>query len=255
MSEWTLWPASTPEALARVADAGYAAIEFAATAALDPAAARDLAEAHGLKISSLCGIGDAGRDCAHESPELRRSAGEYLRRSLDQAHELGAPVLIVVPTYRTDGDPAEREAELERAAHTIGAAAEGARADGPKIALEALNRYETHLVRTLADAEELRQRIDLPNVELMADVFHMDIEEDSIPAALSAHAGHIVHIHLADNQRREPGSGHLDFDGVFATLSAAEYRGALAMEFLPASDDALSAGRAWVEDRLAQNVP
>jgi sugar phosphate isomerase/epimerase len=83
----------------------------------------------------------------------------------------------------------------------------------------------------------------------------MDIEEDSIPAALSAHAGHIVHIHLADNQRREPGSGHLDFDGVFATLSAAEYRGALAMEFLPASDDALSAGRAWVEDRLAQNVP
>lgn len=255
MSEWTLWPAGTPEAVTRVADAGYSAIEFAATAALDPARARDLAQSHGLTISSLCGIGDPGRDCAHESAELRRSAGEYLRKSLDQAHELGAPVLIVVPTYRPDGDPAQREAELERAAKTIGAAAEAAGPDGPKVALEALNRYETHLVRTLAAAEELRQRIDLPNVELMADVFHMDIEEDSIPAALAAHAGHIIHVDLADNQRREPGSGHLDFDGVFAALSAAGYRGALAMEFLPATDAALRAGRAWVGDRLAQKVP
>jgi sugar phosphate isomerase/epimerase len=49
----------------------------------------------------------------------------------------------------------------------------------------------------------------------MADVFHMNIEEDSIAAALRAHAEHIVHVHLADSHRREPGSGHLDFAAVF----------------------------------------
>jgi sugar phosphate isomerase/epimerase len=117
------------------------------------------------------------------------------------------------------------------------------------IALEALNRYETHLVRTLADADELRRRIDLPNVELMADVFHMNIEEDSIAASLSAYVDHIVHVHLADSHRREPGSGHLDFAAVFDALAGGGYTGAFAMEFLPATDAALRAGREWVQAR------
>jgi sugar phosphate isomerase/epimerase len=249
VSEWTLWPATTAEAIERVARAGYPAIELAATESLDAASVRGILSNHGLTVSSLCGIGDPDRDCAHESTRLRRRAGDYLRAALEQAQDLGAPVLIVVPTYRPDGDPAEREAELARAAQTIGAAADSAVPGGPKIALEALNRYETHLIRTLADADALRRQINRPNVELMADVFHMDIEEDSVPEALRTHADHIVHVHLADNQRREPGSGHLDFEGVFAALADAAYSSALAMEFLPATDEALAAGRSWVATR------
>jgi sugar phosphate isomerase/epimerase len=107
--------------------------------------------------------------------------------------------------------------------------------------------------RTLADADQLRRMIDSPNVQLMADVFHMNIEEDSIATALREHAEHIVHVHLADSQRREPGSGHLDFDAVFEALADNDYGGTLAMEFLPATEAALRAGREWVE-RL-QNVP
>jgi sugar phosphate isomerase/epimerase len=251
VSEWTLWPSSTAEAVERVARTGYPAIELAATPSLDVPLARALLEANGLTISSLCGLNDPERDCAHESEQLRRRAGDYLRASLEQAHALGAPVLIVVPTYRPDGNPAEREAEIERAANTIGDAARTSGPDGPKIVLEALNRYETHLIKTLDDAEALRQRVDEPNVELMADVFHMDIEEDSVPAALTAHADHIVHVHLADNQRREPGSGHLDFAGVFGALTATGYTGALAMEFLPATNPALAAGRRWVESAIS----
>jgi D-psicose/D-tagatose/L-ribulose 3-epimerase len=163
-------------------------------------------------------------------------------------------VLVVVPTFRVEPDPKGPEAELERAAATITAAA-GASAGGDAvIALEALNRYETHLLRTLDDAEQLRRRIDLPNVELMADVFHMNIEEDSIAAALRRHAAHIVHVHLADNQRREPGSGQLDFASVFDTLDAVQYAGSLAMEFVPATDAAMRAGREWVQEQL-QKVP
>jgi sugar phosphate isomerase/epimerase len=79
----------------------------------------------------------------------------------------------------------------------------------------------------------------------------MDIEEDSIQDALRAHGDHIVHVHLADNQRREPGSGHLDFAGVFGALAAADYSGALTMEFLPVSDAALIAGREWVQARAS----
>jgi D-psicose/D-tagatose/L-ribulose 3-epimerase len=252
VSEWTLEAASTGEAIDRVAAAGYPAIEIAAVPELDVRAARERLDARGLTVSSMCwiGLGYPERDCAHESERIRRQARDYLRLCLEQAHALGAATLVLVPTFRTQPDPTGREAELDRAAQTISTAVDGIDDDGPVVALEALNRYETHLLRTLADADELRRRIDSPNVRLMADVFHMNIEEDSISASLSAYAEHIVHVHLADSQRREPGSGHLDFASVFEALAEAAYTGPLAMEFLPATDVAIRAGREWVEARL-----
>ncbi|MFZ0039876.1 MAG: sugar phosphate isomerase/epimerase family protein [Solirubrobacteraceae bacterium] len=256
ISEWTLEATSTAEAIRRVAAAGYRAIELAAVPELDVRAAAERLDAYGVAVSSMCWIGLSypDRDCAHESERVRRQAGDYLRSCLEQASALGAKALVVVPTFRPEPDHTGREAELERSAQTIAAAAQEMAADGPLIALEALNRYETHLLRTLADADELRRAIDLPNVQLMADVFHMSIEEDSIAAALRAHAEHIVHLHLADSQRREPGSGHLDFAAVFEVLADTKYAGALTMEFLPATDAAMRAGREWVQAHLS-NVP
>ena len=252
VSEWTLEAASTAEAIDRVAAAGYPAIEIAAVPELDVNAARERLDARGLTVSSMCwiGLGYPERDCAHEDERIRRRAGDYLRLCLEQGHALGAGTLVLVPTFRTQPDGGGREAELDRAANTISGALDDAAAAGVVIALEALNRYETHLLRTLADAEALRRLIDSPHVRLMADVFHMNIEEDSIAAALRAHAEHIVHVHLADNQRREPGSGDLDFDAVFQALRDNGYTGPLAMEFLPASDAAITAGREWVQARL-----
>ena len=252
VSEWTLAAQSTAEAIERVAAAGYGAIELAAVPELDVRDARERVEAHGLTVSSMCwiGLGYPERDCAHESERIRRRAADYLRTCLEQASALGAGTLVLVPTFRTRPDRTGRPAELERAAQTIAAVAGELARDEPMIALEALNRYETHLLRTLADADELRRLIDLPNVALMADVFHMNIEEDSIAAALRAHAEQIVHVHLADNQRREPGSGELDFDAVFEVLADRGYTGTLAMEFLPATDAAMRAGREWVQARL-----
>ena len=252
VSEWTLEAANTGEAIDRVAAAGYPSIEIAAVPELDVRAARERLDARGLTVSSMCwiGLGYPERDCAHESERIRHRAGDYLRTCLDQAHALGAGTLVLVPTFRTQPDATGREAELDRAAQTISGAIEGISSDGVVVALEALNRYETHLLRTLADADRLRRLIDSPNVQLMADVFHMNIEEDSIAASVRAHAEHIVHVHLADSQRREPGSGHLDFGSVFEALADNAYTGALAMEFLPATDVAIRAGREWVEARI-----
>ncbi|HET6866021.1 MAG TPA: sugar phosphate isomerase/epimerase family protein [Solirubrobacteraceae bacterium] len=252
VSEWTLEAASTTEAIDRVAAAGYPAIEIAAVPELDVQAARERVDACGLTVSSMCwiGLGYPDRDCAHESERVRRQAGDYLRLCLDQAHALNADTLVLVPTFRTEPDRTGRDAELDRAARTITGAIEGMSADGVVIALEALNRYETHLLRTLADADELRRLIDSPNVQLMADVFHMNIEEDSIAASLRAYGENIVHVHLADSQRREPGSGHLDFGAVFEALADNAYTRTLAMEFVPATDAAIRAGREWVQARL-----
>jgi sugar phosphate isomerase/epimerase len=245
-TQWVLREPDAARAAARIAAAGYTAVELSADPDAGASALRGAAIENGLEVTSLCSTWSADRDCAHPDPALRAAAREYLARSAELAGELGAPLIVVVPTYRTA--PADdREAELARAADTIAAAAATIPAGGPTLALEALNRSETHLVRTLEDAETLRAAIAHPQVRLMADLFHMQVEEDETPAALRAHAAQIVHVHLADDQRREPGSGSLDFAAAFAALSDVGYAGALTMEFTPATDAALRAGREHVE--------
>ena len=72
------------------------------------------------------GLGYPDRDCAHESDRIRRHAGDYLRLCLEQAHALGARTLVLVPTFRTQPGPDGQDAELERAAQTIGGAIDDA---------------------------------------------------------------------------------------------------------------------------------
>jgi sugar phosphate isomerase/epimerase len=94
-------------------------------------------------------------------------------------------------------------------------------------------------VHTLNEVDELRVLTGSSQVALMADVFHMNIEEDSLTSPLRAHAGQLRHVHLADNQRRAPGTGSLDLAAVLGALDDVGYAGALALEFLPATDAAL----------------
>jgi D-psicose/D-tagatose/L-ribulose 3-epimerase len=144
--------------------------------------------------------------------------------------------VIVVPTAVGRTQPLEdAESEWNWAVESIAEAAGAIPAEGPRIVLEALNRYETYLVNSLDRADELRQAIGSDRVALMADLFHMNIEEDDVVDSVRAHAAQIAHVHLADSNRREPGRGHTDFAGVLAALDETGYVGALTMEFLPAT--------------------
>ncbi len=251
VTEWVLQAGSTEAAVEMAARTGFRAIELAANPELCARSVRRCLDSAGMAVTSLCGMYDPTRDCAHPDAAPRRRAQDYLRRSLDLAAELGAGAVICVPTYRVDDD-VDRGAELANAAETIAGVLEGGIHEGPLLVLEALNRYETHLVRTLAEAEALRRMIGSSQVRLMADVFHMNIEEDSIIEALRQHAEHLAHVHLADSQRRDPGSGHLDFAAIMATLDDIGYGGTMALEFMPVSEPALVAGRLAVEDAIAR---
>jgi len=251
VSQWVTREPDPVRAAERVAAAGYGAFEPAADPAIDAAALARALDALGLLASSLCAVYSLERDCAAEAPGPRRAARDYLASCVELADALGSPVLVVVPTYRVEWD-VDRAAELARAAETIRAVAERVPAGGPLLAIEPLNRYETHLVRTVADAQELRALVGHPQVAVMADLFHMQIEEDDPPATLRRHAATLAHVHLADSQRRAPGTGHLDFGAALGALRDSGYGGALAMEFLPADEAALRAGRAHVEEVLAR---
>ena len=101
---------------------------------------------------------------------------------------------------------------------------------GTTIFLEPLNRYQDHMINTLADARRYIEENSLKNVKIIADFYHMNIEEDDISEALHQNRDLVGHIHLADNHRYQPGSGSLDFKKHFNQLREDGYNGYLTIE-------------------------
>ena len=101
---------------------------------------------------------------------------------------------------------------------------------------EPLNRYETNLLNRTAEAVEFLGTLRTRNVKLLADLFHMNLEEASIPDALRAGGPHIGHVHFADSNRRAIGLGHTEVAPIADALRAIGYSGYLSAEILPLPD-------------------
>jgi sugar phosphate isomerase/epimerase len=103
--------------------------------------------------------------------------------------------------------------------------------------IEPLNRYETNLLNTLAQGAELVDALSSRGtVQLLADLFHMNIEEVDAASALRAAGDRVGHVHFVDSNRRPAGSGHLDFAPVARALQAMHYDGYASAEALPWPD-------------------
>ena len=165
--------------------------------------------------------------------DLRADAVEQLRSQLSVIAEIGGRGAMTPASWgmfsrrlppfeppRTE--QGDREVLLE-ALTDLGAHAE---AEGVELYLEPLNRYEDHMVNRLEQAVDLVRGI--PGTRVVADTFHMNIEEDDPAAALEAALPHVGHIQVSDSNRLQPGAGHLDWRAVLAVLG--RYDGYLAVE-------------------------
>ena len=250
VAQWTLGEPDLHAAFDRVARAGYDGVELATDRS--PEDLRRALAASGLSATAICPAWGSRRDFASEAPSVRRSAAAELHRAIQLASEVEAAVVIVVPSDRPDRPPGcSRQEMLFAAAATITGVLDQYPGLTTDVVIEPLNRYETHLVRTLDDAAALCQLIGSPRIGLMADVFHMHLEEDSLTDPLLRHGAQLRHVHLADNQRREPGSGCLDLETVISVLLQAGYQGAFGNEFLPTTDDALKRGQEHLSRLIA----
>ena len=168
-------------------------------------------------------------------PAERSAAKDLMRRRLDLAASLGAVGVLTVPQFGSaprlpDLSPYKTAAELERELfqEQLRELAPATADAGVPIFLEPLNRYEQHLVNRLEQGVAFAEQVE--GVKIMADFFHMNIEEADIAASIRAAGPHIVHVHVADSQRLQPGKGHLDFGPGFAALKEADYDGYLGIE-------------------------
>ncbi len=126
------------------------------------------------------------------------------------------------PRSAADSRAALVEALVELGDHAVRA--------GSQLFLEPLNRYEDYLVNTLADAVSIVEEVGSPGVTVIADTFHMSVEESDIGAAIRAAGSHIRHVQLGDSNRLEPGAGHYDWPDTLDALDDIGYDGWLAME-------------------------
>ena len=147
-----------------------------------------------------------------------------VRRLLSVGGELGAVGVIVVPVFGgphlPDLSPLAdaRKLETDLLLHLLDDMGKQAERASCLVLVEPLNRYETHFLNRLEQAVAICEKVASPGVKIMADFFHMQIEEADIAASLRAAGPWVQHIHLADSNRLLPGQGHTDFAPGFHSL-------------------------------------
>jgi len=209
---------------------------------------RRAAETTGLSVS-LTGAFGPGRDASHEDPDIRANAVAYLRACVDIAAAVGSPH-VAGPMYTAVAvkmlqNSEERGYQLDRAAGSLRVVADYAASRGVRLAIEPLNRYETHLINTVEQALDLIDRIGSPAVGLVLDTFHMNIEEKDIGSAIRAAGERVFAFQASENDRGIPGSGNVDFTGAWTALDHIGYAGTVVVESFIATVDIAPIGCLW----------
>jgi sugar phosphate isomerase/epimerase len=219
----------------RLARLGYGAVEVEGEPERhDANRIRKLAEDAGLTIDSVCPNFTERRDLSHPNPEVRGDALAYLRSVSEFAAEVGAKLFIVAPTaYARIAPVDDPRDEWLWAVEGIRLAGDHAASLDVDLSLECWNRYGTYMLNRLEEGARMWRDTGLSNGGIMADTFHMNIEERSISGSILAHADLLNHVHLSDSNRLAPGLGHLDFAEVLQALVEVGYERSLAFELIP----------------------
>lgn len=219
----------------RLARLGYDAVEVEGEPERhDPKRIRGLAEGAGLAVGSVCPNFTEERDLSHPDPDVRNEALAYLQGVAEFAAELGAPLFIVAPTaYPRVRPVAEPRDEWLWAVEGVRTVGEHAASLGVDLTLECWNRYGTYMLNRLEEGARMWRETGLSNGGIMADTFHMNVEERSISGSILASGDLLNHVHLSDSNRLAPGLGHIDFAEVLQALREAGYQRGLAFELIP----------------------
>lgn len=229
-----------PTAFEKAAKLKFDGIELfpASTDAVKKDVVTALMNKHGLKVA---GMGTGGGWLKHKltlisnDADVRSRARDFVRSIIRAAGEVGAPTVVGSMQGRW-GDGIEREAAMGRLIESLSEFGKLAESFGVPLLYEPLNRYETNMVCTLADGVALLKQLSSKNTKLLADLYHMNIEEADLAESIRNAGSAIGHVHLADSNRRAAGGGHTDFSKIAAALRDLNYSGYVSAECLPLPD-------------------
>jgi sugar phosphate isomerase/epimerase len=165
-------------------------------------------------------------------PNVRRQAIDFIREMIDVGADFGAPAIIGSMQGRWDART-DYETAMSYLRDGLNELGDHAATRGIPLLYEPLNRYESNLTNTLEQGVNLIQSVNADGILLLADLFHMNIEEVSVENALSSCMDRIGHVHFVDSNRQAAGQGHLEFESVSRALKQAGYRKYVSAEAFP----------------------
>ena len=212
----------------QAAQLGYDAVEVFPPSpdAVDPAVLRGLLDQYGLGLAAVgTGAGWVVQRLCLTSPDAdnRAKAKDYVRAIIDFAGPFGASAIIGSMQGRWDKNGVDKDTAFGYLTDALNELGEHAAQYNVPLIYEPLNRYETNLITRIEDGVTYLKTLATDNVVLLADLFHMNIEEVNVADAIRSGAGHIGHVHFVDSNRRPAGCGHTDFAPIFAALKEIGY--------------------------------
>lgn len=233
---WIFWE-DLEKSMEKAADLGFDAVElFTASAdAVEPDRLQTLLDKHQLKLAAVgTGAGKVlnGWTLTDPDPEIRKKAISFISDMIAFGAKFRAPAIIgsmqgnVLPS----GNREETLTWLAQGLEILGRKAES---KGVFLIYEPLNRYETNLLNTLESGSKFLEKNRLSNVKLLADLFHMNIEEDNHTQAIQEYGKYIGHVHFADSNRKPMGFGHTDMAPIAKAMREIGYSGYVSAEAFP----------------------
>ncbi|MDF2926517.1 MAG: sugar phosphate isomerase/epimerase [Paenibacillaceae bacterium] len=236
------------DSMRKAAEYGYHGVELALKTAADVSRDKlaDWLARYSLEVSCISTgqvFADLGLYFTHPDREIRDRVVEVFAGFIELAQDFGG--VVNIGRVRGFIGPGQSPEQVERLfLETAGRVCGQALHKKVTIILEPVNRYEINFINNLDEGSRLLSKLHYPNVGLMPDVFHMNMEDDHIGASLKRNGAMIKYIHLADSNRLAPGQGHLDFAEVFTALGETGYDGWAAVEILAKPDPDLAARQA-----------
>jgi len=225
---------------AKATELGFDAVEVFPRSAeeLNAKQVRRLLKQHQLELAAMgTGAGWVVHKLRLTDPDavVRRRAQQFIAGIIDFAAGFGAPAIIGSMQGRWEGSVTREQALgwLREALEQLGPRAHAA---GVPLLFEFLNRYETNLLNRVSDTMEFLASLRTQNINILCDLFHMNIEETSIAGALQVAGPRLGHVHFADSNRQAAGFGHTDFASIAATLGQIGYAGYVSAEIFPLPD-------------------
>ncbi|CAB5700146.1 D-tagatose 3-epimerase [Delftia tsuruhatensis] len=227
-----LSPQSTRHVIASTRQAGYDLVELSlhGPRLMDLALTRDLLQEHGLGVGCSRGL-TFEADVSSEDPAVVARGIALLQEGIDitariGGHYFGGILYGAMAKYGHPCTPQGRRNAVEALRRVAGFAGER----GVTLGLEVVNRYESNLLNTAAQALEFIDDAGQPNVCVHLDTYHMNIEEADLAAPVLACGGRLGYVHIGENHRGYLGAGHIDFPQFFGALARIGYQGPVTFE-------------------------
>jgi D-psicose/D-tagatose/L-ribulose 3-epimerase len=197
-------------------------------------------KANRLELTCTTGLASS-TDITSADPAVREAGITYLKWAVDTVAALGGTTLsgVIYAPWGKRTMP-EREVRWRRSVEALRQVAPHAAARGVALGIEAINRYETDLVTTAAQAVRMAEDTGYEGVGVLLDTYHLNIEEKDIGAALRVAGRRLIHMHVVENDRGVPGSGNIAWDAVAQALSDIGYGGWVTLEMFVQAGVAVS---------------